>query len=52
MARKPEAPVTETRKAYTAPRLTRYGSMTELTREAGCYVRKDSGSNAVCRRSP
>ena len=40
------------RKTYTPPKLTHYGSMRELTREMGCYATKDSGSNAVCRRSP
>ena len=50
MADQTTAPVTP-RKPYRAPRLTRYGSVRELTREAGCYTNKDSGSNAVCRRS-
>ena len=40
------------RKQYRSPRLTRYGSVRELTRESGCYVTKDGGSNAICRRSP
>ncbi len=39
-------------KPYSPPRLTRYGSMREFTRELGCYVVKDGSSNAVCRRSP
>jgi hypothetical protein len=39
-------------KLYVPPRLIRYGSIVELTRELGCFVNKDSGSNAICRRSP
>jgi hypothetical protein len=44
--------VLSSRKPYAQPRLTRYGSVRELTRELGCYLNKDGGSNAVCRRSP
>lgn len=40
-----------TRKRYVAPRLTRYGSLRELTRETGCNLNKDGGSNAACRRT-
>lgn len=40
------------RKVYTPPRLTRYGSLRELTRQLGCFTNKDSGNNSVCSRSP
>jgi hypothetical protein len=39
------------RKLYVAPRLTRFGTVRELTREVSCNLNKDGGSNAVCRRT-
>ena len=39
------------RKRYAPPRLTRFGTVRELTRETGCNVNKDGGSNALCRRT-
>ncbi|HEX8618059.1 MAG TPA: lasso RiPP family leader peptide-containing protein [Thermoanaerobaculia bacterium] len=39
------------RKPYRSPRLLEYGSLRELTRETGCNIEKDGGSNAACRRT-
>jgi hypothetical protein len=39
------------RKAYQPPKLTRYGSLRDLTQEVACNTNKDGGSNAVCRRT-
>jgi hypothetical protein len=39
------------RKTYQPPKLTRYGSLRDLTQEVSCNVNKDGGSNAVCRRT-
>lgn len=40
------------RRPYVRPRLVRYGSVRELTRELGPFTEKDGGSNSVVRRSP
>lgn len=44
-------PAAAGRARYVSPRLTRYGTLRELTREVSCNVNKDGGSNAVCRRT-
>ncbi|HYI12184.1 MAG TPA: lasso RiPP family leader peptide-containing protein [Thermoanaerobaculia bacterium] len=46
-----EQPVRVARKTYQPPKLTRYGSLRDLTREISCNTNKDGGSNAVCRRT-
>lgn len=43
-------PVTP-RRRYVPPRLTRFGTVRELTLETGCNIDKDGGSNAQCRRT-
>lgn len=39
------------RKRYAPPRLTRFGTVRELTLETGCNNEKDGGSHAHCRRT-